>query len=123
MWTMKEFEPIYQAWLESGLTIREFSKRNGYPESRFHRWQTKMRRSAALSNQGGEFVPVSINNHSGKVVVVDDNRQTDVRKTDHPLQVEHQIPMTCEISYPNGVKVKLSGPLSNEVLGQLILGK
>ena len=73
MENLESFKPVYEAFLESNLTAREFCKKMEMPESRFYYWQKRIRNEAAKSN--GDFLPVSINNHGGKVVLVGNNRQ------------------------------------------------
>jgi hypothetical protein len=67
METIESFKSIYQAYLESNLTVRDFCKKLEIPEGRFNYWQKRIRDEDARAN--GEFMPVSINNHAGKVVL------------------------------------------------------
>lgn len=112
MWTIEDFSPIYQEFLGSGKTVRDFCAEAGIKESRFYRWQGKLRREAA-ADQSGEFMPVSINNRGGKVVLMDKS---------HPFQ---QRPTTqqpvCEICFPNGVTVRLSGSFPLEAVSGLVM--
>ena len=102
MWTINDFKPIYQEFLESGKTVKQFCADIEFAESRFFRWQKKLRMEAA-SSPNGEFVPVSVNNHGDKVVLVDKS---------HPFQHRGGIQQpTCEICFPNGVTVRLSGSI------------
>lgn len=78
-------------------------------ESHFYYWQAKIRKEAARQN--GEFVPVSINKHAGKVVLTDGQGMNSMKMA-HPV---------CEIVFPNGVIVRLSGEISAQMLGQLIM--
>ena len=99
-------------FLESGKTVKQFCQEAQLAPSRFYRWQRKLRQEAA-GNPNGEFMPVSINNRGGKVVMVSGNGQ--------PLsQSRHQQP-TCEISFPNGVTVRLSGSIPLEAISGLIM--
>ena len=76
METIESFKSIYQAYLESNLTVRDFCKKLEIPEGRFYYWQKRIRDEDARAN--GEFMPVSINNHAGKVVLVGNGRQRPV---------------------------------------------
>lgn len=111
METIDTFRPTYQAFLESNMTVRDFCKQIGIPESRFFYWQHRIRK--ASSSPSGEFMPVSINNHSGKVVLVGEGSQSGRIKS-HSNQ-------TCEIVFPNGVTVRLSGDVPSSTIGQLIM--
>lgn len=113
METIESFKPIYQAYVESNLTVRDFCKKLEIPEGRFYYWQKRIRDEAARSN--GEFMPVSINNHAGKVVLVGNGRQQLRRPQQGMMQP------SCEIVFPNGVTVRLSGEIAASTLGQLIM--
>ena len=108
--TIETFRPTYQAFLESNLTARDFCKQVGIPESRFFYWQRKIR--IASASPIGEFMPVSINNHSGKVVLVGGV---------HGKTVPCQSRPTCEILFPNGVTVRLSGEVPASAISQLVM--
>lgn len=113
METIESFKSIYQAYIESNLTVRDFCKKLEIPEGRFYYWQKRIRDEAARSN--GEFMPVSINNHAGKVVLVGNGRQQLRRPQQGMMQP------SCEIVFPNGVTVRLSGEIAASTLGQLIM--
>ena len=58
-------------------------------------------------------MPVSFNNRGNKVVLVDKN---------HPSQRRNAIQQpVCEISFPNGVTVRLSGSIPMEAISGLIM--
>lgn len=103
------FRPKYQAFLESNMSARAFCGQIGMNESHFYYWQAKNRKEAV--HQNGEFLPVSINNHAGKVVLTGGQGMGAMKMT-HPV---------CEIIFPNGVTVRLSGEISAQTLGQLIM--
>ena len=67
METIETLRLTYWAFLESDMTVRAFCSQIGMKENHFYYWQARIRREAARRN--GEFLPVSINNHSGKVVL------------------------------------------------------
>ena len=108
METIETFRPTYQAFLESNMSARAFCEQIGIKESHFYYWQAKIRKEAVRQN--GEFVPVSINNHAGKVVLTG-GQGINSMKMAHPV---------CEIVFPNGVTVRLSGEISAQTLGRLI---
>ena len=113
METIESFKSIYQAYVESNLTVRDFCKKLEIPEGRFYYWQKRIRDEDASAN--GEFMPVSINNHAGKVVLVGNSRQQLRRPQQGMMQP------SCEIVFPNGVTVRLSGEIAASTLGQLIM--
>lgn len=112
MWTINDFKPIYQEFLESGKTVRQFCAEADIHEGRFYHWQNKLRQEAA-AGQNGEFMPVSINNRGGKVVLVGgDGRQLNHKRIQQP---------TCEICFPNGVTVRINGNIPVEMISGLIM--
>ena len=113
MENLESFKPVYEAFLESNLTAREFCKKMEMPESRFYYWQKRIRNEVAKSN--GDFLPVSINNHGGKVVLVGNNRQQ--IRVGHPGMMQSN----CEIVFPGGITARLSGDVAASVLGQLLM--
>ena len=113
MENLESFKPVYEAFLESNLTAREFCKKMEMPESRFYYWQKRIRNEAARSN--GDFLPVSINNHGGKVVMVSNNRQQ--VRLGHPGVIQSN----CEIVFPNDIAARLSGDVAASVLSQLLM--
>lgn len=113
MENLESFKPVYEAFLESNLTAREFCRKLEMPESRFYYWQKRIRNEVAKSN--GDFLPVSINNHGGKVVLMGDKRQQ--IRTGHPGMMQSN----CEIIFPNGITVRLSGEMAASALGQLLM--
>ena len=108
METIDTFRPKYQAFLESDMSARAFCGQIGMNESHFYYWQAKIRKEAAHRN--GEFLPVSINDHVGKVVLTGGQGINSMNMA-HPV---------CEIVFPNGVTVRLSGDVSAQTIGQLI---
>ena len=113
METIETFKPVYQAFLESNLSVRDFCKQIGMPEGRFYYWQKRIRSAAAKST--GEFLPVSINNCAGKVVLMGNQR--------HQVSNHQSIQQSssCEILFPNGVAVRFAGDVSASTIGELIM--
>lgn len=113
MENLESFKPVYEAFLESNLTAREFCRKLEMPESRFYYWQKRIRNEVVKSN--GDFLPVSINNHGGKVVLMGNKRQQ--VRAGHPSVMQS----SCEIVFPNGITVRLSEDMATSVLGQLLM--
>jgi len=113
----RQFLSIYEGYLESGLTVRDYCANQQMKESMFFYWQNKLK--GQLPPKRG-FVPVVFDN--GKAI-----------RTSHvPVSVQHRpkaFPdpaavnnaISCEISYPNGVRVKLNGLTDPEMLRSLLL--
>lgn len=108
METLDTFRSKYQAFLGSNMSAKAFCGQIGMNESHFYYWQSKIRKETARKNGG--FRPVSINNHAGKVVLTGGQGMNSMKKA-HPV---------CEIVFPNGVTVRLSGEISSQMFSQLI---
>ena len=109
-WTMEDFESIYSRFKSSGLSVMDFCSNECIRPKRFYEWRSKLLRK-------GGFIPVKVNSKGpGPVFPIRRNPCC------LPLRVSPSpIPQPlCEISYPNGVTVRLNSPLSPEVLQTLI---
>lgn len=107
-WTMDIFESIYERFEESGLPPKSFCLNEGILPDRFYDWRRK------LFAKRGEFIPVKIN---GQGQLRLPGRNTPQFPTPGSVRSES----SCEIVYPNGVTVRLSGPVSPKMLRTLIL--
>ncbi|HAH23160.1 MAG TPA: IS66 family insertion sequence hypothetical protein [Prolixibacteraceae bacterium] len=111
----KKFRAIYDEFLSSGLSVRDYCLNQHFNEAKFYYWQNKLK--ADLPPKSG-FVPVVFDNR-GEIP----SRRTSL--TDHPLiakKGDTPAPAVfCEISYPGGVSVKLSGMPDLHLLQSLIL--
>lgn len=113
----KQFLSIYDGFLESGLSVRDYCANQQMTESMFYYWQNKMKEQ--LPPKRG-FVPV----------VFDNGKATQSSQVPAPLQNRSKAfpdpaapsnTISCEISYPNGVCVKLNGLTDPEMLRSLLL--
>jgi len=109
----KTFRAIYSDYLSSGLTVRDFCANQQMNEAKFFYWQHKLK--GELPMKKGEFVPVVFDaGQQDKPFPVKD------RQGFFPNQVPVDKTATCEISYPNGVSVKLNGLTEAEMLRSLL---
>lgn len=113
----KGFLAIYDEYLGSGLTIRDYCANQQMNEAKFYYWQHKLQ---------GQLPP-----KRGFVPVVFENGQQ-ARSSRVPSSVQPQSEsfstseatsqtISCEISYPNGVHVKLNGLSDPQVLRSLLV--
>ena len=113
----RQFLSIYDGFLESGLTVRDYCANQQIKESMFYYWQHKLKEQ--LPPKRG-FVPVVFNNgkaiRSSQVPAPVHNRS---KAFPDPASANNAI--SCEISYPNGVCVKLNGLTDPEMLRSLLL--
>jgi len=99
----KNFRDIYNEFLESGLTVRDYCANQQMNEAKFYYWQNKLK--GHLPPKRG-FVPVIFENGQ-QASPVPAPVQNQPESYSHPAASNKTI--TCEISYPNGVLVKLKG--------------
>ena len=109
MYNEKKFRSVYDEFLASGLTIRDYCANQHINEAKFYYWQNKLK--GQLPPKGG-FVPVVFENgqHVGSSHIPGRNNP----------EVQPAA-FSCEISYPNGVSVKLRGLPDVQVLQSLLL--
>ena len=117
MLNTKQFLSIYDGFLESGLTVHDYCTNQHMTESMFYYWQNKLK--GQLPPKRG-FVPVVFDN--GKAI-----RSSPIpapvqnRSKAFPDPVAANNTISCEISYPNGVCLKLNGLTDPEMLRSLLL--
>ncbi len=117
MLNSKQFVALYHEYLESGLTVRNFCTNRHLRESKFYYWKNRLK--SQLPPKKG-FVPVVFEN------------EQKARTFHFPTPIQNQprslsnspaanSPVSCEISYPNGVGMKLNGLPDLEMLRSLLL--
>ncbi len=105
MFNEKKFRVIYDEYLSSGLTIKDYCANQHINEAKFYYWQNKLK--GYLPPKRG-FVPVIFEN--GKHL-----------PTNQVPGRDNQEAFLCEISYPNGVRVKLNAFPDIQALESLLL--
>lgn len=109
----KRFRVIYNDYLNSRLTVRDFCANQQMNEAKFFYWQHKLK--GELPMKKGEFVPVVFDPGQRDKSFPDKDRQGFFP---NPDPVDKTV--SCEISYPNGVVVKLNGMTEAEMLRSLL---
>ena len=117
MFNEKKFRSIYDEFLASGLIIRDYCANQHMNEAKFYYWQNKLK---------GHLLP-----KKGFVSVVFENgqqaRSSRVPAPVHPQSATFSTPeattqtISYEISYPNGVLVKLNGLPDAQMLRSLLV--
>lgn len=115
MYNEKKFRSIYDEFLTSGLTIRDFCVNQQMNEAKFYYWQNKLK--GQLPPKSG-FVPVVFENgqHPSRVPAPVQSPSTSFSTHEATAQA-----ISCEISYPNGVLVKLNGLPDVQMLRSLLV--
>ena len=64
-WRAEHARVAVAAYRDSGLTIREFSERHGFPRKRLERWSCKLRKldaEVSMDTDPVSFLPVTVTN-------------------------------------------------------------
>jgi hypothetical protein len=104
----KKFLAIYDDFLSSGLTAREYCSNLGMSEAKFYYWKKRIK-DQRLNTTG--FVPVVFEREQSNHQQLLSGRM--------PENTEPS-PLFYEINYPNGTSIKLSGQPPMEVLQGLL---
>jgi hypothetical protein len=108
----KKFQSIYEEFQKSGLNARAFCSNRQINEAKFYYWKRKL--EGNLSREG--FVPLVFEQDraSGESALVSPSRFQSNQGASREVTC-------CEISYPGGIHVKLSGRPDLELLRSLLL--
>lgn len=113
----RQFLSIYDGFLESGLTVRDYCANQQMKESQFFYWQNKLKEQ--LPPKRG-FVPVVFDN--GKAIRTSQVPESvQKRSKAFPDSAAANDAISCEINYPNGVCLKLNGLTDPGILRSLLL--
>ena len=113
----KKFRVLYDEFIASGLTVRDYCANQHLNEAKFYYWKTKLK--GQLPPKSG-FVPM----------VFDNGGQARSSRVPAPVQLPPSAfstpesttqTISCEISYPNGVLVKLNGLPDVQMLSSLLV--
>lgn len=116
MWTLQQFEKIFDRYQASGLRIKEFCQNECILESKFYYWNRRLREYDNRKEQPSGFVPI---------VFTGSNPSPSTREVVHHQPVPEHVDPTpgnvLEIVYPNGVKVRVPLGADPTQLRSLIL--
>jgi hypothetical protein len=104
----KKFQAIYDDFLSSGLTAREYCSNLGMSEAKFYYWKKRLKDQGHSANG---FIPLVFEQKQTA------GQQLPVRTIPEKLGPP---PAFYEIIYPNGTSIKLSGQPPMEVLQGLL---
>jgi hypothetical protein len=108
----RKFRKIYDDYLASGLTVKDFCFNQGMHPGKFFYWQNKLKNQ--LPPKKG-FVPILLKQGS-----TGGNFPGSPQNHFPPsLQATNESPI-CEINFPNGVNLKLRGSTDPEFIRSLI---
>jgi len=117
MFNEKKFRVIYDEYIASGLTVRDYCANQHMNEAKFYYWKTKLK--GQLPPKSG-FVPMVFNGDGhARSSRVPDTVQPPTSAFSTPEAIAQSI--SCEISYPNGVVLKLNGLSDAQMLSSLLV--
>ena len=58
MWTLQQFEKVYDHYQASGLRVKEFCRNESIVESRFYYWQKRLREHNYRTGRESGFIPI-----------------------------------------------------------------
>jgi hypothetical protein len=102
----EKFRSIYADYLESGLTVRAYCSNHRMNEAKFYYWQHKLKSQLPIK---GSFVPVTLGKENNTYGVLPEKSPALQGQYSVPCHVAGSQAICCEISYPNGVSIKLDG--------------
>lgn len=109
----KTFKSIYEDFLESGLSIRSYCSNQCINEAKFYYWQRRLK--SQLPPRKG-FVPIVF--EKGGLA---ERFPLAPSRPGHAETASGNGSSFCEITYPNGVTLKLHGGADLETLRSLLL--
>jgi len=116
MWTLQQFEKVYDRYQASGLRIKEFCRNESIVESRFYYWQKRLQEHNYRTDRESGFVPIVFTGSNPSPA----NKEV-VHHKPIPEHVDPAQENILEIVYPNGVKVHVSMGADPTQLRSLIL--
>ncbi len=112
----KNFREIYDGFITSGLTAKDYCSNQGLPEGTFYYWKNKLKNTLPPKNG---FVPVILKTERNAIPVLDNSERQQLINSEQPQEPVNKTGL-LEISYPNGVRVKLDSGVNMETLRSLI---
>ena len=113
MWTIKQFETVYDRYRSSGLRVKEFCRNECILESKFYYWQRRLREHNLRQGQPSEFIPIVFTGSGPAAPGGEMIRQNPVSPPVIPDSI-------YEITYPNGVTVRVPARVDTDRLRSLI---
>lgn len=110
----KRFRAIYDDYLASGLTVKDFCLNQQMNKAKFFYWQNKMKDQ--LPPKRG-FIPLVFEQERQVRQIPASFSKRPDNGSFHGITTRE---ISCEISLPNGVSIKLNGSLNSEMLRSLM---
>ena len=118
-WNTEYFQVLYEKYLSSGISVRDFCKEQGIREARFYFWSKKLKDHTLQSiKSDNQFIPIK-----PKVLELTSSSSIMPHEEPEPVRIEKSdasLKASIQISYPNGVTVSLEKGTSHETVQLLI---
>jgi hypothetical protein len=108
MLNSSKFVKLQERQKESGLSVRSFCSNEGVAPSSFYYWQKKIRNEA----NGKRFIPLVVKSAETSVNPFMQSELSQGQRVDDPL---------LEITYPNGITLRVKNDLDLAHLRSLVL--
>lgn len=111
-WNIAYFKQVYEQYISSGDSIRDFCNSQGIKENRFYYWINKVKLNVVPASKTPKgFIPITSQdaNKLTGVVVKTKRKEPSSKKT-----------QSLKLQYPNGVVLEVSEGFDLEMIKQLI---
>lgn len=103
------FRELYEEYLESGLTVRDFCSNQDFAVSTFYRWQKILKEK----HEPLGFVPLVIDK---RTAVSHRHHQEDISHIEERVAEENDL----EFTFPNGTKLQVKGHVDLTLLKTIV---
>jgi len=103
------FKKLYQEYLDSGLSVRDFCTNQNFAVSTFYNWKKKL----ALKESTLGFVPLLVDNQP----MVRTNTHPEVALRNDELMTQEN---DLEFIFPNGTKLQVKGNVDLALLKNIV---
>ena len=111
-WNLAYFKQIYEQYISSGDSVRDFCNSQGIKENRFYYWINKVKLNVVPASKTPRgFIPITSQGA---------NKLTGVAITTKRRESPPQRSERLKLHYPNGVALELAEGFDLEMIKQLI---
>jgi hypothetical protein len=103
------FRKLYQEYLDSGLSVRDFCANQNFAVSTFY----NKKKQLELKESAPEFIPLHVGNHP----VVESNKSAEVVLQKEGSTIEGN---SLEFTFPNGTKLQVRGQADLALLKTIV---
>lgn len=116
MWTIKYFEEVYDRYLSSGLSVKDFCANERILQSKFYYWRKRLPEHNNIKEGHPDFIPIVFSGAKQQMQV-----KKPVGQKFNPEHLHSSDDNILEIVYPNGVKLRIPAESDLAQIRSLIL--